>query len=139
MMSYKFDVENNALTRLKGVIKNNRIETKMLIYYPQNKLPDNVISSPNKILFSDKETTWIGRPKLTEVQDFLNEEFDLLIDMSSDECFPLHYAAVFSKAAFKVGRMSYPDSPYDFLLMGEEHADDEKFIKDLELYLAKFK
>lgn len=138
VMCYKFDLENNALTRIKQIVEENNIKMSMLVYYPEKKLPENVESSSDKLVFSNKECNWVGKPKIKEVSDFLNQEFDLLIDMSSVNYFQLQYIVSMSKASFKIGQVDYENKPYDLQVKNDEN-NDEKFINDLELYLPKFK
>ena len=135
---FKFDPENNALMRLKKIAKDNKIEFKLLVYYHQGKLPDNVIPDPGKILFSDGECNWFGKPAIREVQDFINLKLDILIDLTADDCFVTHYIAVASQAAFKIGRYAYGDNPYDFMITSDYSMSDEKFVQALESYLEKF-
>ncbi|MDR2467042.1 MAG: hypothetical protein LBD35_06575 [Prevotellaceae bacterium] len=135
---FKFDPENNALMRLKKIAKDNRIEFKLLVYYQQGKLPDNVIPDPGKILFSDRECNWFGKPTIPEVQDFINLKLDILIDLTSEKCFVTQYIATASSAKFKVGRFAYGDNPYDFMVTSDYSMSDEKFVQALESYLAKF-
>ena len=135
---FKFDPENNALMRLKKIAKDNKIEFKLLVYYHQGKLPDNVIPDPGKILFSDGECNWFGKPTASEVQYFLGAELHMLIDLTSEECFVMHYIVVASKATFKIGRCAYDDNPYDFTIAPGSGTTDEEFVQTLSTYLSKF-
>ena len=138
MTTFKSDADNNALKKLKKMAKDNKIEFKSLMYYPFDKLPDNVIPDPGKVLFSDKECNWFGKPTASEVQYFLGAELDMLIDLTSEECFVMHYIVVASKATFKIGRCAYDDNPYDFTIAPGSGTTDEEFVQTLSTYLSKF-
>jgi hypothetical protein len=138
MAPCKFDADNNALKRLKKMARDNKIELTSITYYLSDKLPDNVISDPGKILFSNKECNWFGKPTASEVQNFIRSELDILIDLTSEECFPMHYIVVASKASFKIGRCAYANNPYDFMIASGRSMSDDEFIQTLSAYLSKF-
>jgi hypothetical protein len=124
--------------RLKRIAKDNKIEFKLVVYYHQEKLPDNVIPDPGKILFSDRECNWFGKPTIPEVQDFINLKLDILIDLTSEDCFTTYYITSASHATFKIGRYVYSENPYDFMITSDCNMSDEKFVQAIESYLAKF-
>ncbi|MDR1896451.1 MAG: hypothetical protein LBR10_06640 [Prevotellaceae bacterium] len=133
-----FNVEiDEILGTFKKIAKENKTEVIFIIYFPQEKLPEDVRSTYSKIMFSDQECNWFGKPAMMEITDFINKKFDILIDLSSKIWFPLQYIAISSKADFKIGRINEEINPYDFLLLG---CDTEKqFINELETYLHKIK
>ncbi|MDR2466627.1 MAG: hypothetical protein LBD35_04465 [Prevotellaceae bacterium] len=124
--------------RLKRIAKDNKIEFRLLVYYHREKLPDNVIPDPGKILISKQECNWFGKPISPEVQDFINLKLDILIDLTSENCFVTHYITNASNAALKIGSFAYDDNPYDFMITSDYSMSDEKFVQTLESYLSKF-
>lgn len=63
--------------------------------------------------FSKRELSWYGKPKGMVIRNFLNEEFDILIDLSLKDFYPLKYLSVASKAKYKVGRYREDISIFD--------------------------
>jgi hypothetical protein len=91
IMCYQFDVENNALVRLRSIAESYQLEVTLLIYYPQSTLPENIQNTADKIVFSDKECNWFGKPIAKHLSKFTNEPFDLLLNLSTQDLFPMEY------------------------------------------------
>lgn len=134
MLPFRSDMDD-VMNRLKKIAKDNGIETTFAIYFAQDKLPESAESVQSRIVFSNKECNWFGRPKSPEITGFIKTPFDILIDLSSEIWFPLQYIAITSHANFKIGRLNGEINPYDFLLVGSN--TEEQFVKDLETYLHK--
>lgn len=135
IIRYQLDIENAAVNKLFDFFKQKNIKPEILIHYPEKKLPANIKAQDNTLFFAEGDTNWFGLPKKKEIQDFINTEFGMLIDLSPEYMFPLHYIVEASKASFKVGRMSYENDPYDFVLLGSDN--DSKYVDDLFNYLSK--
>ena len=136
IIKYQLDIENRAINKLLEFFKGKGIHTEMLVYYPDKKLPANVKARLGMLYFAEGDTNWFGKPNKREVEEFINDDFGLLIDFSPEHIYSLQYIIQASKAVFKVGRISYNDDPYDFVLLGDKD-DDIKYIDDLFKYLSK--
>jgi hypothetical protein len=137
---YPFNINMGAVQNALNDIKRKYdVETVLAVYFPQEKLPEGIeTGSSSQIFFSDNECNWFGNPKATNITEFVNTEFDILIDLSARIWFPLQYIAIASHAGFKIGRINgETNNPYSFVLLGSE--SEEQFIKDLEKYLYKIK
>jgi len=134
VLPFRSDMDN-VMNRIKTIAKENKIETTFLIYFPQDKLPETAFPTPSRIIFSNKECNWYGKPNDQDINNFIKRKFDILIDLSPEVWFPLQYTSAASCANFKIGRIDEEINPYDFLLLGSKTEDN--FIKDLELYLHK--
>ena len=140
MTTAKFEEENDILKRFKKIARDNKLELKSLIYYPEDRIPDKVISDPGKILFNSKQCNWYGKPQAQEVIQFISIDFDILLDLTPEECFPLQFVMASSKANFKVGCCTtYRSNPFDFLMSAAPGTPIEEFIHTLCEYLSKFK
>ena len=62
------------------------------------------MSSLHFDFFSNTELNWYGKPQGMVIDNFLSEDYDILIDLSLKKFYPLTYLAVASPAKFKVGR-----------------------------------
>ncbi|MDR1594181.1 MAG: hypothetical protein LBS43_06830 [Prevotellaceae bacterium] len=137
---YPFNINMASVAgALKDISERYDIELVFMVYFPQEKLPEGIAeNTPSQIFFSDNECNWFGKPKVAAINSFVNTKFNILVDLSSKEWFPLQYIAVASHADFKIGRMNgETNNPYDFVLAG--NVNDEQFIKVLETYLYKIK
>lgn len=79
------------------------------------------------------------RPRVDFVTKFIEYEFDMLIDLSACDDFPLHYIACLSKAGFKLGRFSAGrHQPYDLMIETEEMLESDELIRQLVHYTSTF-
>jgi len=56
--------------------------------------------------FSRKDLTWFYKPIHNKVKDFIEKDFDLLINLSLTENFPLKYISGLSRSFCRVGTFS---------------------------------
>lgn len=96
------------------------------------------VSKTTKELDSDKFLTennfnWFGKIKNEYIQDLVNSEFDLLINLSTNNLL-LDYLTVTSKARFKVGFSSADNRLYDFMIT-VDNKDLTVFSRELKKYL----
>lgn len=89
--------------------------------------------------FSKQNLNWYSKPNNPNTQDFINGEFDILIDLSIVEDFPIQYIVGLSKAKFKVGCVKKNENFYDFMLQLNEKKELSYFIEQLEYYLGMIK
>jgi len=85
--------------------------------------------------FSRKNINWYGKPKNENVDDFINKKFDLLIDLSLANDFPLEYIAAMSMAKFKVGRFTSEQGDYDFMIDINKNKTHDFLIEQIRHYL----
>jgi hypothetical protein len=85
--------------------------------------------------FSRKNINWYGKPKNENVDDFINKKFDLLIDLSLENDFPLEYIAAMSMAKFKVGRFTSDQGDYDFMIDINKNKTHDFLIEQIRHYL----
>lgn len=87
--------------------------------------------------FTRKDLNWYYKPGTQRVQDFIKEEYDIVIDLTMKDNFPLQYIAGLSHGKFKVGRYGSKYSGiYDFMLNVDSSITIEKFIKECIHYLS---
>ena len=87
--------------------------------------------------FTKKDLNWFMKPSNKFVNDFINIEYDLLIDLSTESCFPLQYIGGISKAKFKVGRYGInPLNFYDLMFQVDSKIKLEDYIKHIRHYLS---
>ena len=83
----------------------------------QNGINDGV----SIVDFSTEEVNFYGKPKSPEVLNFLNREFDLLINLSSLDNWPMRFAIAMSNAKFKIAITKSDYINYDLVIpFGDE-------------------
>ena len=89
--------------------------------------------------FTRKDLNWHLKPS-RDVKSFTDHEFDVLIDLTDEDCVPLKYVLMHSKAKMKVGRKgTVSEEQYDLLLDMQGDKSLDKFIDQVNFYLTNFK
>jgi hypothetical protein len=87
--------------------------------------------------FSGKDVTWFYRPIHDTVKDFIDKEFDLLIDLSLADSFPLKYIAGLSRSICRVGRFSEENtSYYDLMIDVKPPVTFDEYLFQIRHYLT---
>lgn len=111
---------------------NYKLQIYVLGYIDAKIIPESFLFWKGINLFSRKELSWAMIPKTPVVTDFIDKPFDVLLDLSLQDFFPVEYIARLSKSKFKVGRYTESHNAYD--LMFEIGAEN-----NLETYLDQVK
>ena len=95
--------------------------------------------------FNSKQINWFQIPKAQCVQDFIETDFDICINIASENVFPLKYIAGMSKSRLKVGaygkgmpgkKYSELARIYDIMVLAEENHDQITFLDNIHEYLT---
>lgn len=89
--------------------------------------------------FSKKNLNWYGKPKNPKVLDFIQMDFDILIDLSLKDYFPIQYIVAASNAKFKIGRFKKDKSYYDLMIDISENNSLDFYIEQIKHYLSILK
>ena len=111
-------------------------KTIRIIGYHDNKfVPYYCIPKLKYDFFCQKEQNWFGKPTAPFIDEFANEPFDILIDLSMESLFPLQYILAKSTAPFKVGRQKEDFTDlYDLMI----NLDDNHTVSDLIHYINEY-
>jgi hypothetical protein len=108
----------------------------MLGYINQKEVTFHPLARPEADYFYINELNWFEKPSGRVVQNFVDVSFDILINVSTIDHFPLDYIAAASKAGFKVGRANAKTNAiYDMTLAIDENADIQTFAYLIVHYL----
>ena len=91
--------------------------------------------NPSINFFSRKELKWNGVPSCQHVAEFANLRLDILIDFSRRDHMAMRSVTALSQASFKVGFISYDQSPFDFTLAVKEGESISYIIEQAKHYL----
>ncbi|NHB67430.1 DUF6913 domain-containing protein [Perlabentimonas gracilis] len=116
-------------------ITKQNLEVTLLAYCPQKEIPQEFQLFETVNLFTKKETNWYGKPLAPFAEEFMATNFDILIDLSTEELFPLKWVVSLSKAKFRVGNLSYPDNPNDLIINIKPNEDLNYLISQIKHYL----
>lgn len=105
-------------------------------YFEGKETPSYLQSILEYDYFTKKELNWQGKPSGSTVQAFIDEPYDILIDITEEPCLPLRYVLVGSRARFKVGQHKSENEPFFDLMIDAKMNDLSKFIEQVTYYLA---
>lgn len=125
----------NPIKAFSHELEARGINVEMLAFYGGKELPASYISYKKIYFFTKKELNWYKKPKDPVVDEFAQKEFDILIDLSMDEVFPLQWIATLSRAKFKVGNLSYYGTPNDLIINIKPGEDIEYLLSQVKHYL----
>lgn len=140
-MLYKID-SKESLDHLRKFAKYIKSEfgTKkvfMLGYWDDAKEnPDFLQVKVDFEFFTKKDLNWAGIPRGGNIDNFLKEKFDILIDMNDYLDVPIRYLMTKNKSRLKVGRFSEENEPYFDILIGENKMNFEIYCNELVKYLT---
>jgi len=105
-------------------------------YVPQKEMPGNITTSIDHRCFTMKDINWYYKPATNIIANFVNEEYDLLLDLNIAKQLPLTFTAALSKAKCKVGRYSEKYlSLYDVMLETDDEKTLQYFLKNVDTYM----
>jgi hypothetical protein len=128
----QFDTINGFLDYLS----NNNLKVFALAYVKSKSIPDELSAKRKINFFTHKDLNFYYKPKNTLIDSFIDKDFDILIDLSTKDYFPLTLVNNLSKSHFKVGLDNLSSREYDFMFsLGESH-DLYYYIEQIKHYLS---
>jgi len=89
--------------------------------------------------FGLNEVNWFGKPVNQAIPDFLKRNFDILIDLSMNDSFSVHYLFALSHAKFKITNRSEKSKYADFILEMDNSSKLAEYILQIKHYLDVIK
>lgn len=117
-------------------LREYRKKVKAIGYFNTKEIPQMVVSKLEYDFFSQKQLNWYSKPSDPFIDNFINEENDILIDLNIYNHIPLKYIAAISKAKFKVGKYSKENEAiYDMMIDYSEEKGLKYFMRQIDTYL----
>ncbi|MGC6428861.1 MAG: DUF6913 domain-containing protein [Flavobacteriales bacterium] len=113
---------------------NSKKDIKALGFVNKNELSHNYIPMLQFDFFFLKDLNWYYKPQNYIIQNFLEKDYDILINLCTSNCIPVKYLAGSSKAKFKVGKFEKNMSVYDMMIDVKQDSL-EVLIKEVKHYL----
>ncbi len=125
---------------VKEIRDTHHKEVLALGYYDQVELPPMRFSKLGLDFFTKKNLNWYFKPITPIVRNFVNHEFDILIDLHTGNSIPFRYIVAMSKARFKIGKYEKAAADfYDFMISTGEQLTMTQFIEQINHYLRSFR
>ena len=125
---------------VKNYMKNIRSSFKKDIvaigYVDKKKLANSQYAQFGLDFFSQKDLNFKMIPVSPVVKNFINEKFDILINISATRSLPLIYISALSKARFKVGTFTNSSSDgLDMMVKVNGEASVKTILEEIEHFL----
>jgi hypothetical protein len=121
---------------VKHLKEEEGIRTLMALGYSNEKETPAYLNSKLEFdHFTVKDTNWKGRPTGATISNFVDEDYDILVDLSLTKILPLRFVLLHSKAKFKVGRFAEENELFYDLMIDVKDDDLDQFIKQINHYL----
>ncbi len=100
-------------------------------------IPKSKITNVNFIQLKDDELKWNGVPDSYRIKTFLENDFDIIIDLTMEDYFPTKYLLVASHAKIKVGNYNSKTSKfYHFMIDTWQKPDIYTLTEQVNHYLT---
>lgn len=135
---YDASNEKNYLLVKKMVqdIRDAHKDVCALGYINAKNLPENRYIKLGLDFFTKKHLNWYKKPVGPTIDNFVKENFDVLINLNIESVYPLRYIAAATKASFKIGRFNNSNAGYcDFMLQVDKRTGVEGLIQQSMHYL----
>lgn len=116
-------------------LKREGKKVKLLAFF-NNKLKSENFTFHH---FNRRQLDFALRPNSAEAVEFMNQPFDLLLNLSNVSLLPLDYIAARSKARFRVGPFTENTFSYDLMIDLSAQKGLKAFIQQITFYLKKMR
>lgn len=135
---YRGDDEDakELVERYVKFLKDYNIKCKTIGYFDADELPRYVTPKLEYDYFVKKDLNWKLESTSSDVENFIQKEFDILIDTTVKEDEVLRFVIKASKAKFKVGGAGFKNvDDLDFTINLKEGEGLRQLMKGLDNYL----
>lgn len=129
--------EFQALARFHQRMNERNIDVRILGYYEGKYLPDAYTAIRYLRCIRKSEVNLFFIPESPEIKSFINNKFDVLIDINFEKYFSLLYITNLSKASLKVGLFEVEaiQTPFDLLMEIEKPVNVDNYLNQVIQYL----
>lgn len=115
-------------------------EIRVIGYHHSDNVPHYCIPKLKHEYYSKKDVNWYGKPIRPSVNDFINEPFDLLIDLTMVDNYTIKHVVSSSIASMKIGKKTIGyEVLYDLMITLNETHDMDDLIYFIETYTKQLK
>jgi hypothetical protein len=124
--------EYNRIHKYVNKLQDSKKKVRALGYILDPMLANHVMPMLSFEYIYEKDLNWYCRPSTDKYNDFCKSDFDILIDLSREDHLPLLFAALETRAPFKIGR--FGESKQQIFDMMLEIKDDETLDEIINYY-----
>lgn len=134
---YHYDPETEKTVRdFAHYLKDERMKVDTLGYVSNKEYYEKTKPELSYGYFDKKKLNWLHTPNEKQCLDFIDREYDILIDLTIRSHYPLRYLFSLSKAHFKVGAaIAYRNDICDLTIDISKQKELPYLITQLKHYL----
>ena len=125
--------QRKTVLHYADTLRKKRKQVRLLGFF-DNKLKDNNFTFWH---FNKKNIDWAFRPKGKDIEDFIDQPFDLMINLNPESKYYSEYISALSNASFKVGPFTENTFCYDLMIDTSKRTNLNHFIDQMEGLLKK--
>lgn len=127
-----FEIVKKFLTEL-----NEKNKTVLALgFVDDEKIADHLLIRKGFNFFCKKDLNWLFQPTPDFVLGFCKKEFDIIMDLTPGNLFPLKYIMLKSKARLKVGKFTGIDTPCDISINTGKNHNMNFLLEQVKYYLT---
>jgi hypothetical protein len=121
-----------------GKLNDMNLKVRVVAYTNQKFYPHYFIPKISQDILTAKDVNWRLQPQKPFVKEFIETEYDILIDLSLEDHLPLLYCTALSKSSLKVGRYQEDHQLfYDLMIHAGPDETINSFATQLIHYLSR--
>jgi hypothetical protein len=124
----------SAIKEFLVFLSNSEINVIALVYIPGKKIPQQYLMRKGINFYCNTDLNWYYKPKNEMINQFIDQKFDILFDLSIKQTFTTDYIGTLSKAAFKIG-MHKEDAYQDLVIDINKNKSVDYLIEQIKHYL----
>jgi hypothetical protein len=128
-----------CLSRFCQKMHENKTDVKILAYFHGKNLPGQYTAIRYLTILKKKELNIYYHPVSAEVNTFVSNRFDVLIDLNFKKLLPLRYVSSLSNASLKVGLFEYENgngnTTFDLMMDLKSPVNVEDYLNHVVHYL----
>ncbi|MDR2840246.1 MAG: hypothetical protein LBV75_03115 [Paludibacter sp.] len=115
LLLYQCGITKNKV--VKAIIEQLEADGKIVEAYCYSNAKKTEETESNKVfLIDNKSLNFLGKPNSKVLDKIGEQHYDLLIDLSLTDCYPLLYLALYSRATMKAGTNADNSVIFDFII-----------------------
>jgi len=127
-----------CLSRFFQKMHENKTDVKIMGYYTGKNLPNQYTAIRYLSVIKKEELNFFYHPATRETIAFINNQFDILIDLNFNKLLPLQYISSLSNARLKVGlfEKETANTPFDLMMEVKHPVNIENYLDQVIHYLG---
>jgi len=139
---FNSDNENDRKTAkdLELFFTKSHVQVQLLGYSRFKNNQSNLLSDKNHHYIHPQDFNWFYQPKNPAINNFIQNPFDILINLYQDGEFAIEYIIKLSNAGFKVGCAHLDNTMHDLMIDVSNNKGDSSYLSThLKYYLSILK